>query len=98
MITTMKIEIIDKEKNLVVKDSEEFCLPKKEFMILDLLCSIPGKVYSRSAIFENVWGPKSKSNERTVDVHIVSLRKKLEAQSIKTIRGVGYKCTATINK
>ena len=87
----MKITI-DKEKHLVVKDKKEFSLPKKEFQIIDLLCSIPGKVHSRKAIFENIWDNKSKSNERTVDVHILNLRKKFGNELIRTIKGVGYKC------
>ena len=85
--------IIDKEKHLVIKNDEEFSLPKKEFMVLDLLCSVPGNVYSRKMIYDKVWQHESKSNERTVDVHIFNLRKKFGSEIIRTIKGVGYKCT-----
>lgn len=86
----MQLEI-DREKFLVIKDSEEFNLPRKEFEILWLLCTVPGKVFSRKIIFDNVWGNKSLSQERTVDVHIVNIRKKLGSALIRTIKGVGYK-------
>lgn len=82
---------IDKEKYLVAKDDVQFILPKKEFEILLLLCTVPGKVFSRKIIFETVWGNKSKSKERTVDVHILNIRKKLGESIITTIKSVGYK-------
>lgn len=84
---------INREKFLVIKDSQEYNLPKKEFEVLCLLCTIPGKVFSRSAIFQKIWGETSLSKERTVDVHIVNLRKKLGNDLIRTIKGVGYKMT-----
>lgn len=87
---------IDLEKHLVIKDEEEIILSRKEFQILWLLCSVPGKVFSRKTIFENVWGAKSKSKERTVDVHLVNIRKKLGNDIFRTIKGVGY--AITINK
>lgn len=87
----MDIEI-DKEKFIVMKGREEIFLPKKEFEILSLLCSIPGKVFSRKIIFGQIWGVKSKSKERTVDVHILNIRKKLGSEIILTFKGVGYKC------
>ena len=83
--------VIDREKFLVIRENEEINLPKKEFEILWLLCTVPGKVYSRKIIFENVWGQKSLSKDRTVDVHIVNLRKKIGIGFIRTIKGVGYK-------
>jgi len=83
---------IDKDKHLVITDNNEFSLPKKEFQINDLLCSITGKVYSRNAIIENIWDNKFKSNERTVDVHILYLKRKLGKELIQTIKGVGNKC------
>ncbi len=84
--------IIDKEKFVVTKGKEEIFLPKKEFEILSLLCSVPGKVFSRKILFDHIWGSKSKSKERTVDVHILNIRKKLGPEIIKTFKGVGYKC------
>jgi two-component system alkaline phosphatase synthesis response regulator PhoP len=86
----MKI-IIDRGKYVVMKDGEEIILPKKEFEILWLLCSVPGNVFSRKQIFSKVWGNNSSAKPRTVDVHIVKLRKKLGTQLIRTLKGVGYK-------
>lgn len=85
--------IIDREKYIVIKEGEEIELPRKEFELFRLLCTIPGKVFSRQQIFEKVWGQKSSSKERTVDVHIVNIRKKLGSTLIRTIKGVGYKVT-----
>ncbi len=85
--------IIDREKYLVIKDNKSIELPRKEFELLRLLSTVPGKVFSRRQIFEKVWGDKSSSNERTVDVHIVNIRKKLGNELIRTIKGVGYKIT-----
>ncbi|MEK6615056.1 MAG: response regulator transcription factor [Bacteroidota bacterium] len=85
--------IVDREKFVVKNNGKEIELTRKEFELFWLLCSVPGKVFSRSQIFEKVWGEKSFSNERTVDVHIVNIRKKLGNQLIRTITGVGYKIT-----
>ena len=85
--------IIDREKYIVIVGGKEIELPRKEFELFRFLCSVPGKVFSRSQIFEKVWGEKSKSNDRTVDVHIVNIRKKLGNKLIRTITGVGYKIT-----
>lgn len=82
---------IDREKYLVFKDNEEFSLPKKEFELLALLFSKPGKVFTREIILENVWGGEVVVGDRTIDVHVRKLREKLGDQYIKTIKGVGYK-------
>jgi len=75
----------------VVKDGAEFSFPKKEFELLTLLFSKPGKVFTREAILENVWGGEVVVGDRTIDVHIRKLREKLGDHYIKTIKGVGYK-------
>ena len=85
--------IIDREKYIFIANGKELELPRKEFELLYLLCSVPGKVFSRKQIFEKVWGLKSSSKERTVDVHIVNIRKKISDKIIRTIKGVGYKIT-----
>lgn len=82
---------IDREKYLVYKDGEEFSLPKKEFELLALLISKPGKVFTRDVILEIVWGGDVVVGDRTIDVHIRKLREKLGDHYIKTIKGVGYK-------
>lgn len=84
--------IINKEKFVVIKNNKEFQLTRKEFEILDLFCSVPGKVFSRKYIFQKLWTDQTNSKERTVDVHILNIRKKLGEEIIRTIKGVGYKC------
>lgn len=82
---------INREKYLVYKENEEFSLPKKEFELLALLFSKPGKVFTREVILETVWGGEVIVGDRTIDVHIRKLREKLGDELIKTIKGVGYK-------
>lgn len=82
---------IDKERYLVVKGDQEIILPKKEFQLLLLLTSRPDKVFSRDEIFAQVWGNNVIVGDRTIDVHIRKIREKLEADAIKTVKGVGYK-------
>jgi len=66
-------------------------LPRKEFELLYLLASKPGKVFKRDNIMENVWGNGVIVGDRTIDVHIRKLREKLGDHFLKTIKGVGYK-------
>lgn len=82
---------IDKERYLVSKDGEQFSLPKKEFELLALLSSKPGKVFTRDEILDRVWGDDVVVGDRTIDVHIRKLREKLGEEYIKTVKGVGYK-------
>lgn len=82
---------INREKYLIYKEEEEFSLPKKEFELLALLFSKPGKVFTREVILENVWGGEVVVGDRTIDVHVRKLREKLGDDLIKTIKGVGYK-------
>ncbi|HXH19205.1 MAG TPA: response regulator transcription factor [Chitinophagales bacterium] len=89
-ISVGEIEI-DKEQYLVRKNNREFILPKKEFELLLLLASRPGKVFSRREILSKVWGTDIIVGDRTIDVHIRKLREKLGEKNFKTIKGVGYK-------
>ena len=82
---------IDKERYLIIKDGEKLYFPKKEFEIISLLASNPDKVFSRNEIFKKVWGEKIFVGDRTIDVHIRKIRQKLGEDTIKTIKGVGYK-------
>jgi two-component system alkaline phosphatase synthesis response regulator PhoP len=82
---------IDTEKFLVYKNGEELNLPKKEFELLSLLVSKPGKVFSRKEILNKIWGSDIIVGDRTIDVHIRKLREKLGDNSFKTIKGIGYK-------
>lgn len=83
--------IIDREKYLVIKDKKEIILPKKEFELLALLHTKPGKVFTRDEILENVWGKDIIVGDRTIDVHVRKLREKVGETFIKTVKGVGYK-------
>lgn len=82
---------IDRDRYVVIKDDEELNLPKKEFELLSLLISIPGKVFTREHILSSVWGEDVVVGDRTIDVHIRKLREKIGSHHIKTIKGVGYK-------
>ncbi len=82
---------IDRERYLMKKDGVAFNLPKKEFELLALLMSKPGKVFTREVILDSVWGGEVVVGDRTIDVHIRKLREKLGDQYIKTVKGVGYK-------
>lgn len=83
--------VIDRERYLVLLDGEELQLPKKEFELLALLHSKPGKVFERDFILESVWGTDIVVGDRTIDVHIRKLREKIGDEYIKTVKGVGYK-------
>jgi len=81
---------IDREKFKVEMNGISLLLPKKEFELLELLASRPGKVYTRDQILSIVWGNETIVGERTIDVHIRKLREKLGDDYIRTIKGVGY--------
>jgi two-component system alkaline phosphatase synthesis response regulator PhoP len=83
--------VIDKERYIVLKDGVELSLPKKEFELLALLASQPGRVFTRENILSSVWGNDVIVGDRTIDVHIRKLREKLGDDFFKTIKGVGYK-------
>jgi len=82
---------IDRDRYVVIKDEVELNLPKKEFELLALLISTPGKVFTRESILSSVWGDDVVVGDRTIDVHIRKLREKIGSSHIKTIKGVGYK-------
>lgn len=82
---------IDKESYIVKRNGKEFELPKKEFELLTLLASKPGKVFTRQEILNKVWGNDIIVGDRTIDVHIRKIRQKLGIDCITTVKGVGYK-------
>ena len=82
--------VIDREKFMIHLNDKEILLPKKEFELLELLASRPGKVYNRDQILSIVWGNDTVVGERTIDVHIRKLREKLGDDYIRTVKGVGY--------
>jgi two-component system alkaline phosphatase synthesis response regulator PhoP len=81
---------IDRDRFTVELDGVVMLFPKKEFELLELLASRPGKVYTREQILNIVWGNETIVGERTIDVHIRKLREKLGDSYIRTIKGVGY--------
>ena len=82
--------IIDIQKHKVFVDNDEIDLTKKEFNILLFLSSKPERAFSREEIYSKVWESNTLVGERTLDVHIRKIRKKLQKEYIKTIKGVGY--------
>jgi two-component system alkaline phosphatase synthesis response regulator PhoP len=82
---------IDRERYLIVQNGSEINLPKKEFELLALLASKPGKVFTRESILDKVWGGEVVVGDRTIDVHIRKLREKLGEDFIRTVKGIGYK-------
>lgn len=90
MITIGNI-IIDRERYMITVQGEEMILPRKEFELLSLLASKPGKVFTREEIYTSVWGEQVIVGDRTIDVHIRKLREKIGENHIKTLKGIGYK-------
>jgi len=82
---------IDEEKFLVYKKGKPINLAKKEFELVLLLTSKPGKVFTRHEIFNKIWGMDVIVGDRTIDVHIRKIREKIGEEYIKTIKGIGYK-------
>ncbi len=85
---------IDLEKVLVFVGDEPLQLPKKEFELLVLLMSKPGKVFKREEIYAHIWGNDLFVGDRTIDVHIRKLREKIGEARIRTVIGIGYKFDA----
>jgi two-component system, OmpR family, alkaline phosphatase synthesis response regulator PhoP len=93
--TENKLEIddlvIDRDAYLVYRKGEKVVLAKKEFELLYLLASKPGKVYTRDVILKSIWDDSVIVTNRTIDVHIRKLREKLGDTYVTTVKGVGYK-------
>jgi two-component system alkaline phosphatase synthesis response regulator PhoP len=83
--------IINRDEYKIILEGEEIILPRKEFELLSLLASKPGKVFKRDEILDKVWGNEVVVGGRTIDVHIRKLREKIGDESFKTVKGVGYK-------
>jgi len=94
-VSDNKVEIgdlvIDREAYLVYQNGQKVVLAKKEFELLYLLASKPGKVYTRESILKNIWEDSVVVTNRTIDVHIRKLREKLGETYVATVKGVGYK-------
>lgn len=85
---------LDGNKYELKLGNKKIDLAKKEFQIMELLMSSPGKVFTREEIFRKVWGGDIIVGERTIDVHIRRIREKIGDKYIKTLKGVGYKIEA----
>ena len=83
--------VINREEYKISYKGEEIILPRKEFELLSLLATKPGKVFKREEILDKVWGNEVVVGGRTIDVHIRKLREKIGDKSFKTVKGVGYK-------
>ena len=82
---------IDRQRVQVLRGEEVIDLPKKEFELLLLLVSRPGKVFTREEIYHKIWGSDVIVGDRTIDVHIRKLREKIGSDQIKTLKVIGYK-------
>jgi two-component system alkaline phosphatase synthesis response regulator PhoP len=82
---------INREEYKIILGKEEIVLPRKEFELLALLASKPGKVFKREDILDSIWGNEVIVGGRTIDVHIRKLREKIGDEKFKTVKGVGYK-------
>ena len=83
--------IINRDEYKIISKGQEIILPRKEFELLSLLASKPGKVFKRGDILDKVWGNEVVVGGRTIDVHIRKLREKIGDDTFKTVKGVGYK-------
>lgn len=82
---------IDPVQFLVEHKGQQILLAKKEFELLYLLASKPGRVFLRNEILSQIWGNEVIVGDRTIDVHIRKIRQKLDMDCITTVKGVGYK-------
>lgn len=87
---------VNLDERTVTADAERVALTFKEFELLKLLLSHPGRVFSRDALMAEVWGTDFCGESRTIDMHIRTLRQKLGGygEMIETVRGVGYRLEA----
>jgi two-component system phosphate regulon response regulator PhoB len=85
--------LVDRERHRVTANEEVLDLTPSEFGLLEALIRQPGRVFSRSELIDAALGGDSLVLERTIDVHVRALRKKLgdHADLVETVRGVGYR-------
>jgi two-component system, OmpR family, alkaline phosphatase synthesis response regulator PhoP len=82
---------IDRDRYIIIYQGKDIILARKEFELLALLASKPGKVFLRNEILNQVWGTEVIVGDRTIDVHVRKIRQKLKLDCITTVKGVGYK-------
>lgn len=91
--------VLDYDSMTVSRGEETMELPQKEFQLLFLLLSYPGKIFTRIQLMDEVWGSDSESGWETVTVHIGRLRRRFEGWpefSIESVRGLGYKAVKNL--
>ena len=93
-ILTVNDLIIDRSSYTVSVNGRKMVLPKKEYDLLFLSATTPGKVFLREKILSEVWGDDVFVVDRTIDVHIRKIREKIGEKLITTVKGVGYKLEA----
>ena len=84
---------LDPARKTVTRDGKEVSLSAKEFAVLEALMQRPGAVLSREKLEESVYGWGDEVGSNAIEVHLHHLRKKLGSESIKNVRGVGYRVT-----
>ena len=89
-VSELNIDIC-RERHSVVCNGNETILPRKEFALLDLLYSEPERLFSREEIYTRIWGEEVVVGDRTIDVHIRRLRRKIGNEHIVTVKGMGYR-------
>ena len=91
--------VLDYDNLSVTTPDGTITLPRKAFQLLFKLLNAPGKTFTRQQLMEDLWGPDSDADERTVDVHIKRLREKfgnLPQFKLVTVRGLGYRAERMI--
>ena len=88
--SSSKIDIC-RERHSVICNGRESVLPRKEFALFDLLYSEPERLFSREEIYTRIWGAEVVVGDRTIDVHIRRLRRKIGNEHIITVKGMGYR-------
>lgn len=92
--------VLDQSSFTLTLNNESQALPQKEFLLLHKLLSYPNQIFTRQQLMDQIWGPDSETDVRTVDVHIKRLRDKFTDNGvfeIKTIRGLGYKAEVLVS-
>lgn len=85
---------VDPKSRRVERDGRSVALTPREFDLLVYLAADPGAVFSRDQIIHDVWDENWWGSTKTLDVHVASLRKKIGAETIETVRGVGFRLVA----
>jgi two-component system response regulator MtrA len=91
--------VIDQMEHKVLKGDREIALTRLEFDLLVALAKEPGRVFTREALLNEVWGYQHAADTRLVNVHVQRLRSKIESDAdnpeyVLTVRGIGYKAGA----